>query len=357
MIRERLRAVTAALLLAGSLLWGGTVRAQGPLVPRPAAIQIAGQGALNAAVDRQLALIESQAQLSQAMGEPAPGYFAAINRLRDMLPRSARTRRMQAQGEMLRSLCPLGIVNDQTAAALSDIDTQAQQDSVYQQALLTVDARLFPKGAARNDVPHALAASSGPFPYAQLRPGDVMLWDNRGGGRLSVIGDFFYAHPFTHAALYLGTYGIDGSTTGVRRTYEAETRTSGVISDAFDGRWDQRGIHVALGHVRNVSLIQGLTTVIRAYRQFGDGGHTPYHLIPPWNEDYLAHGLYCSQLVWVPYKQSGVDLDSNDWRYATWFVLHNWWVPFAAQIAYYTVFPDELRASTAIDWYYDQVNP
>lgn len=357
MIRERLTAVTAALLLAGSFLWSGMVRAQGPLVPRPAAIQGAGQGALNAAVDRQLALIESQAQLSEAMGEPAPGYFAAINRLRDMLPRSAQTRRMQAQGEVLRSLYPLGIVDDRAAAALSATDLQAQQDWVYQQALLTVDARLFPKGAARNEAPHDRAASSSPFPYAQLRPGDVMLSNVQGGGRLLEIGDFLYANPFTHAALYLGTYGIDGFSTGLRRTYEAEDPTHGVVSDRLEGRWDKKGLHVALGHVKNFSSIQGLVTVIRAYNQFGNNGHTPYHLYPPWNEDYLAHGLYCSQLVWVPYRQSGVDLDSNDWHYITWFALHNWWVPFAAQIAYYTVFPDELRASTAIDWYYDQVNP
>ena len=120
-------------------------------------------------------------------------------------------------------------------------------------------------------------------------------------------------------------------------------------------------MHVAIGRVHDVSLISGFVTCIRGYYTFQG---TPYHKLSAllsWDKTNTRNGIYCSQLVWYVYNQAHVDLDSNDPSYISWFVEHNKWLGLFdsnyADIAINGVFPDELRASSNITWYYDQTNP
>ena len=351
------------------------------------------------AIEKQLEVVKQAAAICQAQKHGSAELLSAVNTLQAMLPCSAKTRELLQQQQSLRQKM-MGVASqseyEKLSASAHSVSNEIEQDPGYAQVMHAIDARLAPsyrKPAARASFPS----------MSELQPGDILLYDGRtynGPGSLAYfievrIEGFAYAQTFTHAALYLGSYGLGGNPkTGLglqkggrnnplnQLVYEAVGPGSGICVDDFyflankapdhldplgPLGWNYPGLHVAIGRVNNTTMLQDLVTCIRAYNTFYGAGKTPYHKFSPyvsWDKNNIHDGLYCSQLVWYVYNQAHIDLDSNNPDYIAWFVEHNKWLellpPFninPADIAIGGVFPDELRASSNITWYYDQINP
>ena len=345
------------------------------------------------AVEKQLAVVKQEAIRCQAQKHGSAELTSAVNTLQAMIPCSATMRQLLQQQQSLHqkmAIAASGPEYEKLTASARSISSQIEQDPAYAQAMRAIDARLAPsyrKPAVRTSFPS----------MSELQPGDILLYDGRtfnglsNGSFLQVeIEHFAYAQTFTHAALYLGTYGLGFNLYRLplpggkdnplnQKTYAADGSHDGVRSSDFffvqnsttkpygPIGWNYPGLHVAIGRVNNTVMIQDLVTCIRAYNTFHDDGRTPYHKMSPfvsWNKTSIKNGLICSQLVWYVYNQAHIDLDSNDPNYIAWFALHNAYNPFLLLFspglvffAYEAVFPDELRASPNITWYYDQTNP
>jgi cell wall-associated NlpC family hydrolase len=318
-----------------------------------------GQPSLSKEIDTEVRFIAALSTRRTAAHMPDARLFGALVRLEEMLPRSAATRFLQNQGkkvylEVLRTHSPAAA--RRWAAARVAIERQMARDAAYQQAMNAIDRRL--DTGLTVAPPTVQAISSGPrtLPFDKMRPGDIMLWDDRSGPPLVRFGVSLFAKRCTHTAIYLGeTRSAQG--TLQRWTYEALNPKLGVRVSLMDRKWTRSGLHVSLGHVRGISPALGAQIARKAVQTYGADGRTPYHLWPPWDKTYYGEGLYCSQLVWTIYHPYGIDLDSNDWRYLVWFTIHNWYDPYAAPTAYFAVFPDEIKASPSVSWYYDQANP
>lgn len=314
---------------------------------------------LAARIEAQLARVAAYAA---ARGDNPQKLLQSLAELEALLPRSAATRRLQAiaRAQYLAALSgrsPAAVYAfEQTRSAV----IQAMRfDRDYQDAVRGIDMRL---GFASAGAEQELAAPSDRaprqydgIPFDQMRPGDVMVWDDRSGPPMVRLGLALFAMRSTHSALFVGTTVRDGVTE--RWVYEAHSPQFGVRMARMERKkWMRPGLHVSLGHVAGVTPGQSAEAVRRCIETYGVRDKTPYHTWPPWDKRYDRAGIYCSQLIWVAYRPLGVDLDSNDWRFLSWFTVHNWWDPYAASTAYYGIFPDEIRTSSKIDWYYDQVN-
>jgi len=353
------------------------------------------------ALEKQLLVIKQAAINCQRQKHGSVELISAVNTLQEMLPCSAKTRELLQQQHSLQQKMALAASESERQklnASARSISYEIEQDPAYAEAMHAIDARLAPhysKPAVRTSFPS----------MSELQPGDILLYDanslyNNYTRPFDLFGEgWLYARTFTHAALYCGSayndqkgpsynVGFGGRlpytshTTGDRadvlnqRTYAADGSERGICVDNFlQGSppyqlgWDTPGLHVAIGRVNGVSLPSGLVTCIRAYNTFGDKTsntdiQTPYHkfsIAVSWDKTSIKDGLYCSQLVWYVYNQNGVDLDSNDPSYIAWFTWHNEWMLFRGvhpdDLALGAVFPDELRESSKITWYYDQINP
>lgn len=320
-------------------------------------------------LDRKVDSIMSHVKQSARQHQPTPELLPAIQGLAEALPCSSQTRALKLQARQLyhtlsNSSDPAE--REKLTAQLSAIVGQIERDPEYAQALQYIKFRLAPPLAlpdfgvplaqtppANSAVPMSTSGSG--IPINQLQIGDILLWEDRSGGLRDHLFSWTYARTFTHAAVYLGDVGIGGPK-GERRTYEAENPTLGVRTEKFDGRWTRSGLHVAIGHVNGLATLTRFSMLLYYYGMLGDNGRTPYHIWPPWDKHWLNNGLYCSQLPWLVYS-GRVDLDSNDFGYDLWFAIHNFYEPLAFLIARDAVFPDEIRASSNITWYYDKINP
>jgi hypothetical protein len=310
-------------------------------------------------IEAQIATIQRLAATSAGRSHPDPRLFDALQRLEEMLPRSAATRRAQegARRAYLTAVTPRSLKLARRWPALrASVERVARRDREYVRAVRAVDRRLgFADTPATVSKPATAATPAHSLPFDQMRPGDIMIWDDRSGPPLVRVALSLFAWKCTHSAIYLGETATPGH--GVQRwTLEAQSPSLGVVRTVIGRKWTRPGLHVSLGHVRGIAPAQAAQLVRAAVRRYGADGRTPYHTFPPWDKTYTRDGLYCSQLVWSVYRPAGIDLDSNDWRYLSWFTVHNWFNPYAAPTAYFAVFPDEIKRSPQIQWYYDQVN-
>lgn len=316
---------------------------------------------LSARVEHQLSRIEQSEATENRPRMDERELQQSITEVVHTLPYSPHVLSLQKQGQQLYFALMKAKSPDEAkrlTAQLSAVQDQVNQDPSYLATMNALEARLFAPEPRLERTPSAAQSNAlKAFPYAELRPGDVLLMENRSSSGFFKFMDDKYARVFTHAAIYLGDVGFTSHLHGY--SYEALNPVQGVRVTYFDNNWNRPGLHVAIGHV-NISSIRSLITAVRAVNTFGNG-QTQYHLSPPWDKRFYQLGpvkfLYCSQLVWVPYSQSGIDLDSNNVNYRLWFDANNWWDPFADSTCKAAVFPDELRSSTNITWYYDQVNP
>lgn len=365
---------------------------------------------LGTAIEAQLQTVERLAGLKTAKGQPDPRLFGELSRLEEMLPRSAATRRAQERGK--RAYIAMATRRSMKLARdwpklRAEIEREMQSDKQYMRALAALDRRLDADAKRRSaavstgvsdvldrslrsiggteadqeSIRHAGAellipanlpvartkgkpgalnrktSSSKPkaFPFEQLRPGDIMIWDDRSGPPMVRVALALFAQKCTHTALYLGE--TSSRAHGVQRwILEAQSPALGVRISVLGKKWTRPGLHVSLGHVNGIAPGRAAQLASAAVDAYGSDGRTPYHIWPPWDKTYTQEGLYCSQLLWAVYDKNGVDLDSNDWHYLVWFTVHNWFNPYAAPTAYFAVFPDEIKASPKITWYYDQPN-
>lgn len=317
----------------------------------------AADRALSPEIEAQLETVARLARSKLSSKAADPRLFSALLRLEEMLPRSTATRKAQERGKrafiaMIRSK---RVRQAETWPSLREsIERDMRRDAVYMRAVAEVDRRLLADtgafAAAR--IPVRKAAS---LPYGEMRPGDIMVWDDRSGPPLVRLAISMYASRVTHSAIYLGETRKPGHA-AVRWVLEAQSPVLGVRKAIMGRKWIRKGLHVSLGHVKGISASAAAGIARTGLETYGGDGRTPYHIWPPWDKTDIRDGLYCSQLVWAAYDKRGVDLDSNDWHYLAWFTVHNWFNPYAASIAYQGVFPDEIRASPEIAWYYDQQN-
>lgn len=321
---------------------------------------------LSQAIEAQIVTVATLAHRASPARLPDPRLFGALARLEEMLPRSAATRRLQEQGKKAYVAAVSGRslkLAKAWPAFRARIEREIRRDRLYMSALKALDRRFAVSSAtAPLSSIASRAATAGPvrrsasLPFDQMCPGDIMIWDDRSGPPLVRVALSLFAMECTHSAIYLGETNSRGSDTE-RWTLEAQSPALGVRSALMGRKWMRKGLHVALGHVRGFTPARSSQIAGQAVQEFGVDGRTPYHIWPPWDKTYIREGLYCSQLVWCVYQRNGVDLDSNDWRYLTWFTVHNWFNPYAATTAYFGVFPDEIKRSPNVTWYYDQVNP
>lgn len=379
--------VPVAILMACAPSVAQTPAAQQPLTPaqsqRVSSATRFDAKAFEAQATRQIAVIRAAAQRCQGQSIPSPELLQAVKVLGDMLPRSARIQSLSRQADQARQMLSQATNEKemtQAQATLDELQTQLEQDPQYSQALSVLDAKLnapaplsdpesflsplpspiFQPEQTPTRISNATSASNG---FNRLQAGDILLWEQRdGNGRLEKITSFFYARTFTHAGIYLGDYGLGGPQ-GEKLVYEANPGDGvkvyplGGINGT--GRWLQRGRHVAIGRVKNLSLINNVVRLIYRYHAYGDGvtGYNWLFFVP---KESTFSGIYCSQLPWLTFQD--INLDSNDLSYDLWFAAHFLIFGLASFESAYTtawtmVAPDELRASTKIDWYYDQINP
>ncbi len=322
---------------------------------------------LSPEIEAQLKTVERLVHSKTVRGGPDPALFGALGRLEEMLPRTTATRRAQEKGKMAYT----AMVRSRSTrlarewpALRSAIEREMQQDKQYARAVEALDRRLAianPGQAPGITLTPVSSVPTGPakpqaFPFEQMRPGDILIWDDRSGPPMVRVALALFAQKCTHSALYLGE--TSSRAHGVQRwTLEAQSPALGVRSSVMGRKWTRPGLHVSLGHVKGITPGRAAQLAAGAIDAYGTDGRTPYHIWPPWDKTYYQEGLYCSQLLWAVYQQNGVDLDSNDWHYLAWFTVHNWFNPYAAPTAYFAVFPDEIKASPHITWYYDQANP
>lgn len=316
--------------------------------------------ALSPEIEQQLLLVEALSRRSTDPRRPDPMLFGALVRLEEMLPRSPLTRRLQAQGKRLY----IETLTKRTLSAANawermraKLQQEIEKDRAYIHVVQELDRRLgvSPPSKAPQTSAEIHSASAHSLPFDKMRPGDIMLWDDRSGRPFVRFAVSLFAMRCTHSAIYLGSACSDPK--DGRHTYEALNPMLGVRESVMNNNWLRPGLHVSLGHVNGISPAKAEQIVRQAVKLYGGDGRTPYHLWPPWDKTYYNGELYCSQLVWRIYALNGVDVDSNDWHFLAWFAVHNWQDPYAAPTAYYGVFPDEIKASPNITWYYDQVNP
>ena len=310
-------------------------------------------------LESRVQAIEQAAKACNNAQQPTVKLIREIEALAEALPRSEQTRRAQAKG---RKLTQEALETHSVAAAwrveaaLRALQDEIDHDIAYTNSLKALDNRLYPlqeRAAKSRSHPSKIRLSNpANLPYDQMRPGDIMLWNDRSGRPFIRLAVSLYAKDYSHSALYLGD--IQGGKPGRRRyVHEAMNILDGATIDLMDRKWKRLGLRVALGHVRGVSPAQAKRIAQNSVRLFGDHGKTPYHTFPPWDKTFFREGVYCSQLTWAPYMRAGIDLDHNDWRYLVWFSLHNWYIPYAAPTAWFGVFPDEIKTSPQIEWYYD----
>ena len=316
--------------------------------------------ALPPEIEAQLKEVKTLAFAAPSKKAANPRLFSALLRLEEMLPRSAATRRAQERGKRayLAMLSARSIkLAKKWVAIRGSVEQVMRRDPEYMNAVAAIDRRLASEtGTPEGKRSPSDAGEARSIPLEQMRPGDIMVWDDRSGPPLVRTAISMFAWKATHTAIYLGETSTRSR--GVQRwTLEAQSPALGVRVAVMDRKWIRRGLHVALGHVNGVTPVRAAQAAANAVATYGGDGRTPYHIWPPWDKTYLHEGVYCSQLVWSVYQQNGVDLDSNDWHYLAWFTIHNWFNPYAAPTAYFAVFPDEIKASPHISWYYDQVNP
>jgi cell wall-associated NlpC family hydrolase len=337
------------------------------IIPSNSPVHIATLGsrravntALSPEIEAQIRAVATMARNRSAKNKPDPRLFGSLLRLEEMLPRSAATRRAQERGKkaylaMLSTRSPKLL--RRWPATRKAIEREMQRDITYTKALEAVDKRLAAvEPVSVRKTPVSASPKGASLPFDQMRPGDIMIWDDRSGPPLVRVAISLYASKCTHTAIYLGEAAARGK--GVQRwTLEAQSPALGVRTAVMGRKWTRPGLHVALGHVQGIAPGRAAQIAKNAVDTYGADGRTPYHIWPPWDKTYCQEGLYCSQLVWCVYQQNGVDLDSNDWHYLAWFTIHNWFNPYAAPTAYFGVFPDEIKASPRISWYYDQANP
>lgn len=353
-MRRRSSTLLILVLLATTAASGSREVTPSPS-PRAAAA-----ATLSPDVEAQLQTIKRLRNSRSPRSGPDPRLFGALLRLEEILPRSQATRRAQERGRRAY----LAMINGRSLtlskgwpAMRKSIELTMREDKTYQYAIDALDRRLARDAAQPAAAVRSPAVSKrGTLPFDQMRPGDIMIWDDRSGPPLVRVAISLFASKCTHSAIYLGetssrAHGM------VRWTLEAHSPALGVRQSVMGRKWLRPGLHVALGHVQGISPARAAQITSAALEAYGGDGRTPYHVWPPWDKTYYQEGVYCSQLVWSIYNKSGVDLDSNDWHYLAWFTVHNWFNPYAAPTAYFAVFPDEIKASPHVTWYYDQVNP
>ena len=319
-------------------------------------------GPLPKEVESTLIKIEAEARRSGASQSPSPPLLNEIQKLTELLPRSQATRNAQEKGRLLAQEAlesRSGEIAERVDKMLSLLQDEIDRDATYAAALRALDARLYPMQtkATRNreNANRTLISNPSGLPFDKMRPGDIMLWNDRSGRPLIRLAVSLFAKDYSHSAIYLGEV-TDRKPDGRRYVYEAVNVIDGTNIDLMDRKWKRHGLGVALGHVKGLSPVQAKRLALGAIRTFGDRGSTPYHVFPPWDKTYFNEGVYCSQLTWEPFTRAGIDIDSNDWRYLVWFAVHNWFLPYAASTAFFSVFPDEIKTSPHIDWYYDRLN-
>lgn len=313
-------------------------------------------------IERSLSRIENEAKKSENSLTPSPELLSEIQKLTMALPRSAETAKAQERGriltqEALESRSPeIAVKVDKILSKLQD---EIERDSQYAATIRALDARLYPMQTIatknREVANRILISNPSGLPFEKMRPGDIMLWNDRSGRPVIRLAVSLFAKDYTHSAIYLGSL-TDQKPDGRRHVYEAINVIDGTNIDLLDRKWKRHGLSVALGHVKGLTPAQAKRLALGAIRTFGDRGSTPYHVFPPWDKTYFNEGVYCSQLTWEPYARAGIDIDSNDWRYLVWFSVHNWYLPYSASTAFFSVFPDEIKTSPHIDWYYDRMN-
>ena len=321
-------------------------------------------GGLPAPIEGQLVTIEREVRRSRSLGHPTDKLVEDLNRFAASIPCSARTRRLQDQARDVflkrqETVSPVEAaqLDEQLGAYLDQINQDSDYTSVLQTLQQrtaspvggqTVPTKPLPRISVNSGsklFASTASTSMNSYPWNKLQPGDILLWDAR-DGKKGILESLMFALDFSHAALYLGN----------GKTYEASSPEEGVREFDLSGRWGKQGMRVAIGRVKSRSSSQNQTASVWARSQFGNNGQTKYHWLPPWDKDYLRNGLYCSQLVWVAYNNANIDLDSNDWKYLAWFAAVHFYIRDAVWVAWYAVFPDELRRSDKIDWWYDDRN-
>ena len=367
--------------------------------------------ALGPEIEAQVLTIERLAGLKSAKGAPDPRLFGELSRLEEMLPRSTATRLAQQEGKRYFA----AMVTSHSLKRLQEwpklrsrIEVVMRSDAAYTLAMAALDRRLERAGVGVKDKGVAASAATGSspgtpggssialenaskrsqdavqphsfpksttvsvgfsqpslvsvgagkpnrFPFEQMLPGDIMIWDDRSGPPMVRAALALFAQKCTHTAVYLGE--TSSRSHGVQHwILEAQSPALGVRGSVLGKKWTRKGLHVSLGHVKGIAPGRAAQLAKGAIDAYGTDGRTPYHIWPPWDKTYTQEGLYCSQLLWSVYDRNGVDLDSNDWHYLAWFTVHNWFNPYAAPTAYFAVFPDEIKASNNVTWYYDQAN-
>ncbi|HLJ54478.1 MAG TPA: hypothetical protein VKT77_05515, partial [Chthonomonadaceae bacterium] len=345
-----------------------------------------GSVALPAQIEAQIREVARLALAGPASGLPHPRLFDALSRLEEMVPRTPATRRAQLAARQyftrmvtrhsqrmarewpaVRERAERAVARDRGYARLVDsIDRRLREMRSGAPPPPAADGHpslepvaAWSGGLAAGSVTGGAAAGPAPashFPFESMRPGDIMVWNDKSGPPMVRFALAMFAENCTHTAIYLGA--TKPRTGGVQHwILEAQSPSLGVRTSIIGKKWTRAGLHVSLGHVNGIPPARAEQLAMAALSAYGADGRTPYHTWPPWDKSYCDDGLYCSQLIWVAYKQAGIDLDSNDWHYLVWFSIHNWWNPYAASTAYSAVFPDEIKASPHITWYYDQSNP
>jgi hypothetical protein len=346
--------LTIALIGLFTIAAAGTRNSMLPLV-----VANRADAALTPAIEEQLRTVERLAHQKTPSGTPDPRLFGALTRLEEMIPRSSATRRAQERGKKAFITMAAGKsprLLKAWPALRESIEKQSSRDTAYVRAVAAIDRRL----SVSSPAPAKVIAPTAPkkyksLPFDEMRPGDIMIWDDRSGPPLVRAAIALYASKCTHTAIYLGETRTRGH--GLERwTLEAQSPALGVRSAVMGRKWLRPGLHVSLGHVQGFTPARAAQAASLAVQSYGTDGRTPYHIWPPWDKTYTQQGMYCSQLVWSIYDQNGIDLDSNDWHYLAWFAIHNWFNPYAAPTAFFGVFPDEIKASPRITWYYDQQN-
>ena len=164
----------------------------------------------------QLQTIAGLSRIRSPQGLPDPGLFGAISRLEEMLPRSATTRRAQGRGRIAYTAMVTSHslkLARQWPALQNRIEREMRLDRQYMRARDAVDRWPEPSlsdGAVpvqrqgTNRIGTAVVRKTTSLPFNRMRPGDIMIWDDRSGPPMVRIALSMFAQKCTHSALYLG---------------------------------------------------------------------------------------------------------------------------------------------------------
>jgi hypothetical protein len=190
---------------------------------------------------------------------------------------------------------------------------------------------------------------SGQADFGNLFKGDVMLYD--GAGKLN---NFVYGRKFNHMAIYNGL-----NNQNVEQIYESDRsytgdQDGGPRLSPIDYFVQNEDVCVSLGHFDDDFVDDGTVraSLVTVQGIHGTNGEKPYPQLPPsdlnyWLDKSATDKIYCSQLIWQVFNQAGVNIDSNDIGYRTWFV-YKWaflsWVAAigAWEVSDNLVAPDEI---------------